>query len=273
MNFSWAAPAIKPGLFWCLNRWGRLFDAGSPVMLTYHEVEDARLFGKQLRWLLQAGRTVVPLRDVCQWITHGTPLPDHAVVLTFDDGYRSQFDRAAPLLKNFGMTATFFVLGDRRDGHCYWEGEGMTLPERKLMDRSQLRTLLGSGLEIGCHALSHRHLTRLNFPDREREIREGKSRLEDDLGQAISFFSYPYGALDAQVVDQVRSAGFAGAVSTIRGAVRRDENPFVMRRMTVIGKPGRSEFLAYLTGAMDAYLQVRSPKLVVRSPKCEVRSE
>ncbi|MBI4468808.1 MAG: polysaccharide deacetylase family protein [Acidobacteria bacterium] len=256
VNRRWA-DLIKPSAFWCLNRIVPRFSPHQARILAYHEVPARRPLEDQLRWIREGGYRGVSLHQLLSCLTSHQPLPERAVALTFDDGYLDQFTHGAPLLLEYGFTATFFVLGDRRKGICYWEGEGMELPRRPLMGVQELRQLSRSGFEIGCHGLTHRQLTRLTRSDQQREILEGRSRLENDLGLRITLFSYPYGDMNTEVASLVQEAGFEGGVSTVRGPVTSGDDPFKLRRMTVIGADRRAEFKAYLTGTMVSYLDFR----------------
>jgi peptidoglycan/xylan/chitin deacetylase (PgdA/CDA1 family) len=95
------------------GRWG--------ILLGYHRVippgeapshyrmgMDARLFEAQVRWIASRHR-VVSIEEFLRWLSSGRTPDEDLVVLTFDDGYRDNLTHAAPLLKELGLPAIFYV--------------------------------------------------------------------------------------------------------------------------------------------------------------------
>ncbi len=89
-------------------------------ILMYHNIDPAEsgdatittaTFRAQLEALDEAGYTTVTLDDLYAYVTHGTPLPEKPIVITFDDGYMSNYEYAFPILREQGMCATIFVIG------------------------------------------------------------------------------------------------------------------------------------------------------------------
>lgn len=112
----------------------RWLTAGSARILAYHGVDDRAdplmnfdgfhvrpdVFEQHLR-TLKGHYRVVPLRELVDVFQRGEPPPPRAVAITFDDGYRNNLSHAAPLLKKYGMPATFFVTTGFVDGtHRPW---------------------------------------------------------------------------------------------------------------------------------------------------------
>ncbi|HEU4732202.1 MAG TPA: polysaccharide deacetylase family protein, partial [Kofleriaceae bacterium] len=115
---------------------------------------------------------------------------------SWDDGHPLDL-RVADRLAAHGFAGTFYVPRTNREG-------------RPVMTTGELRAL-GASFEIGGHSLDHVRLTRLPATERDRQIRDGKSRIEDELGRAITGFCYPGGAHDPAVREAVRAAGFGYA--------------------------------------------------------------
>jgi peptidoglycan/xylan/chitin deacetylase (PgdA/CDA1 family) len=123
-------------------------------------------------------------------------MPALRFTTSWDDGHPLDL-RLAEMLAAHGFTGTFYV----PRGNC----EG-----RPVMTAAELRTL-GAGFEIGGHTLDHVRLTGLPACERDRQLRDGKRRVEDELGRAITGFCYPGGAHDRSVRQAVGSAGFGYA--------------------------------------------------------------
>jgi len=169
-------------------------------------------FRSQLRRLAGRGLRFESLGDCVRSIREtGVEAPD-AVQLTFDDGWIDNYRWAVPVLRELGLTATFFVT----TGHLH-RGED----DPRKMTRDQLRELLDAGMTIGGHTRSHATLTRLGEQEARAEIAGCKEDLERALDVTVDLFAYPGGAFDARVADLAREAGYAAACSVL-GPARND---------------------------------------------------
>lgn len=121
------------------------------------------------------------------------------LTISIDDGHPLDL-RMADLLDQYGMQATFYVPIANDEGP-------------PVMDAPQMRTL-SQRFEIGSHTLSHQFLARVNESSAWHQIADGKSALEDCLGQRVQGFCYPGGRYRRVHVRQVRAAGFAYARTT-----------------------------------------------------------
>jgi peptidoglycan/xylan/chitin deacetylase (PgdA/CDA1 family) len=99
-----------------------------------------------------------------------------------------------------------------------------------------VRELVAHGVEVGAHTVSHPHLTRLGDEELERELREARVRLEDELGRPCAYVAYPYGESDARVQDAVRRVGYSGAFALQAGA--DFANPFALPRVDLYRRDG-----------------------------------
>lgn len=179
---------------------------------------------RQLRYLSEHGYAVVPYGDVVDCVTRRTPLPPHAVVITFDDGWASQYRNALPLLEKYGMTATFFVVTDyvterSGGGILSWE---------------QIRALDAKGMTIASHSRTHPFLSKIWDAGRLRyEVAGSKKVLEDHLHKPALFFAYPFGSYDRRTVEAVKAAKYAAARGTYDGTRHQPSDLFVMKGIYV----------------------------------------
>lgn len=90
-----------------------------PILMYHHLSEDVtnseivspEQFEAQIRALSEAGYTGVSFDELQAYVLRGEPLPEKPVVITFDDGYRSNYTLAYPILQKYGMKATIFAIG------------------------------------------------------------------------------------------------------------------------------------------------------------------
>jgi peptidoglycan/xylan/chitin deacetylase (PgdA/CDA1 family) len=166
------------------------------------DVDDS-VFVAQMRYLVDGGYHVVSFAALVDALEARDTLPDRAVVITFDDGWGNQYRHAFPILRRFGLTATFFVF---------------TTPigkDSRVMTWEQLRELQDAGMTIGSHTRTHPAL-----PDYHaalhNEVAMSRADIEQHLGRAPDFFAYPFGAWDDQSATAARVAGYRAA-RTYRG--------------------------------------------------------
>ena len=171
------------------------------------------------------------------------------VALTFDDGLRDNYDKAFPLLCEFGMVATFFVVPgyDRVTRWVNpWTGQWSDQPCRLFtqpfasMNSAHRSELSRHGMEIGCHTYTHRKLTQVPEAELDREIISSKAFLEDELGRSVETFCYPNGRFNRSILVKVREAGYRGACSTLPGYYRPRGNRHLLNRF-LVEEPGHFE--------------------------------
>jgi peptidoglycan/xylan/chitin deacetylase (PgdA/CDA1 family) len=188
-----------------------------PLVLCYHAVSDTwehslsvrpAAFERQLRFLVRLYRPVAAAEIL--------RARGRLLHVTFDDAFRS-IDAALPALERLGVPATVFACTDLAD-----EGLPLAVPElaadaaahpEELATHSweRLRELADRGVEIGSHTCSHPHLPRLGDDELDRELRESRTRLEDELRRRCRFLAYPFGDEDGRVRAAARRAGYEAA--------------------------------------------------------------
>ena len=110
------------------------------------------------------------------------------------------------------------------------------LPTDLMMRADQVRALHGAGMEIGAHTVNHPVLTSLGASDAERELAEGRSRLQQIIDAPVDVLAYPNGKpnrdYDRRHVAMVQRLGFRAAVSTAPGVARHGDDLFQLPRFT-----------------------------------------
>lgn len=160
------------------------------------------------------------------------------VVVTFDDGYRSVWKQAAPVLRRLGAAATMFVTTEFV-GSTVGVAAGDSL-DSAAVSWDDLRALADEGWEIGSHTLTHPRLTALGAQEVRQEVCGSKARIEAELGRPCSSFAYPWGLVDEHVEQEVRRAGYEVAFTV----PRRMGPPLTYQwpRVTVLGSDGPARF-------------------------------
>lgn len=158
-------------------------------------------FGEQLAYLHEQGYTSVTMAELAGCLRGETRCPAKIVALTFDDGYEDSYRAALPLLQQYGLRATFYIVPNfvGSPGYMSWE---------------QVRAMHAAGMEIGSHTMNHADLTGLSLEEARVEIGESKRVLEEQLGAPVVSFSYPAGSNTPELAIAVRDAGYSNAVTT-----------------------------------------------------------
>lgn len=191
--------------------------------------------------------TVVALGEMVSRLERGQSLSGMLAV-TFDDGYRDNYESAAPILRSLGLPATFFVVSDfiESDIVPWWDRERD--PPPKWMSWSQVRRLHEDGFAIGAHTRTHVDLGDVTGPQAETEISGSRQMIEARLGAPVELFAYPYGRaenLTESNRELVRASGFRCCASCFGGTNPRGTDSFRLRRIAIASwfeTPGQFAF-------------------------------
>jgi peptidoglycan/xylan/chitin deacetylase (PgdA/CDA1 family) len=188
---------------------------------------------QQMAYLDRRGYTVVSLQTVYDY-WHGGPLPPKPVVLSFDDGFETDYSRARSILAAHGWAGTLNLALS----HYTRAGWGL--------NRRQIVALIRAGWELDCHTKTHASLPGLGRRRLREEVAASRRFLRRTFGVPVNFFAYPSGDYDARVVAAVRKAAYLGAVTTNPRFARPGE-PFVLGRIEVVRGDTLEDLAAKLT--------------------------
>jgi peptidoglycan/xylan/chitin deacetylase (PgdA/CDA1 family) len=178
-------------------------------------------FEKQMQELKDHGITVIGMQDLLAWKRGEKSIPPHCAVITLDDGWKSQYEVAWPILKKFGYTHTMFIYTEGVQGGHFGGGQAITW--------EQLAEMRDAGVDIEGHTATHQDLRkpydkvtkrRLSPPEYEQwlqnEIAGSKQLLEQRLGIKVNCFAVPYGFHNEHITQVARNAGYE-ALFTVYG--------------------------------------------------------
>lgn len=194
------------------------------------------LFAAHLDRLLAEGYTAISLYTVIDALQRGAPLPDKPVVITFDDGYRDNYENAFPLLRARGMPATIFVVTDFIDEQR---------PEYLTWDMA--REMLQAGISIESHGRNHFSLAGRDDDYLVWQALGSLETIEYELGVRPRFVSYPAGEYDQRTIDIFKSANYWAGATTVQGATLNNAQLFELPRIRVHGDTTPDNLLRLLT--------------------------
>jgi peptidoglycan/xylan/chitin deacetylase (PgdA/CDA1 family) len=234
-----------------------------PVILTYHSISEGHsplkvspsLFTEQMEWI-KANARVVPLGEIVAALAGRRPLPERAVALTFDDGFRDFYSAAAPVLRRLRLPATVFLPSAYCGKSNCWPSQPAWVSKEALLDWKQAAELIQDGFKIGAHGINHSDLTTLPLEEAEQEIAGSKAQIEEHTACPVEFFSYPYGRWNPTLRTLVLG-NFRGACATAAGLVEPDADPFVLPRADAHYVRHPASFRMLFTTKFAAYIAVR----------------
>lgn len=230
---------------------------------------SASTFARHMQHLHDGGYRPMKLSTAIAMIDSGT-WPQRAVVITFDDGFRDFYTHAMPILQEYRFPATMFIvssfMGSRtsRFGH------------KDFMTWGETREIESFGVEIGSHTVSHPHLHSLHRQNIEKELKDSKDAIEDQLGKPISSFSYPYafpeqdGPFVKKLRQDMKIAGYDHGVTTVLGSANRRSDRYFLPRLPANEYDDDQLFQAKLDGSYD---WLRTPQLIYKVARSRRRMD
>ena len=209
------------------------------IIFCYHRLVDKvrypgteitpAAFEAQMKQLKDRGITVISMQDLLAWKRGEKNIPPRCAVISFDDGWKSQYEVAWPIMKKFGYPFTMFIYTEGVRGGSLGGGGAITW--------EQLADMRDNGVDIEAHTATHQDLreghaitlvgagvkrtrTRLTGPQYEQWVRNevvgSKELLEQRLGIKVNCFAVPFGSYNEHVKELARNAGYE-AMFTVYG--------------------------------------------------------
>lgn len=198
-------------------------------------------FEKQMNYLATHNYSVISLSELLKGLKNGQ-LPPKPVVITIDDGFKSTFTLAYPVLKKYNFPATLFIYTDfieKNSNSLTW---------------GEIKEMTENNLEIGSHTLSHCNL--LQYKENEnyenylarikKEIFLSKEILESKIGGKVKFFAYPYGVYSPTIKNLVIQADYEGILNTNSMNNTLNADPFSLNRQIIFGNNSFNSFIQIL---------------------------
>jgi peptidoglycan/xylan/chitin deacetylase (PgdA/CDA1 family) len=193
-----------------------------------------RAFRQQVRYLSRSGYSVVSLQTVYDY-WHGGPLPRKPVVLSFDDGFESDYRRVMPML------AAHRWAGVLNLSLNHYERRGWGLKRWMVMK------MVRRGWELDCHTATDAALPGLSRRLLAKEVARPRILLRRTFRVPVNFFAYPFGLYDSRAAAFVRHAGYLGAV-TARPSFARPSEPYALGRIQILRGDSLHDFIEKLRG-------------------------
>jgi poly-beta-1,6-N-acetyl-D-glucosamine N-deacetylase len=191
-----------------------LYAMDNASILLYHHVSDSTpdstsLSKEQFRahmQYLKDHHVVLPLNEIVKKLQAKQPLPDKAVAITFDDGYRDILENAHPILKEYGFSYTIFINPD------------MVGLGDDFLDWSEIKHMSKDKVIFANHGEQHQHFLQRRAKESEQDwlhrvndnIQDAEKLLTEKLGYSLKYIAYPYGEYNNKLKMQLEKQGYVG---------------------------------------------------------------
>ncbi|HEX4011117.1 MAG TPA: polysaccharide deacetylase family protein [Solirubrobacteraceae bacterium] len=211
---------------------------GAPYPGLYVQPQE---FAAQMAALKSAGWRAVTLDQLRAYWAHGAKLPPgKPIVITFDNGYHSQYTQALPVLRRMGWVA---------DENIQLTG---LPPSQGGMTTGQVRALVDDGWELDTQGISHADLATADAAELHYQVASARQILRRRYGVPVDWFCYPSGQYNPSVIAAVRSAGFVGSTTVVPGWAGPSTDPYTLPRLRVLGGTSPAGLLAQIASARTA---------------------
>lgn len=200
---------------------------GIPVLM-YHKVGPEKdndaviredLFAEQMKFLHDNGYHTLTMEQLYDYVTNGTPVPEKPVVLTFDDGYKDTYTIVFPLMKKYGLHATVFVNPGDIGQRLTWQ---------------ELKEMKDGGMTIASHGFLHFEMAQMPREAMFNNFKNAQEALKRNLDIDNTWFCYPYGSYDEEVIKAAQKNGIKMAsIMLPSGWVHQGDNPLALKRVWI----------------------------------------
>jgi peptidoglycan/xylan/chitin deacetylase (PgdA/CDA1 family) len=185
---------------------------------------EPHLFRAHLQHLNSEGYRTISLYELDEALLTGKPLPEKPIILTFDDGHIDHYTYAFPALKDFGYTATFFIITGFADNnvsnHLSWK---------------QIEEMATAGMSMEAHTKSHQDLRNRDHDYLVYEIAGSIESLTAHTGLPAHMFAYPGGKYDIFTLETIKRLPVWRAFTTENSAAHTTGNHLEMPRIRMSG--------------------------------------
>ncbi len=199
------------------------------LILNYHKIDDTFIslavrpedFDAQMKYLADNGYHTITPDELYDSLAGNAELPENPVMITFDDGYKDNYENAYPILKKYGFKGTIFVVSSFLGVYPNY----MTWDQAREMD--------ADNISIQSHTVDHKSMTDLSDDELRAELVDSKKKIEKELGHEIGYMAYPTGTYNLHIANLVKEAGYKAAFTIKYGNVDKASNIYALERVPV----------------------------------------
>jgi peptidoglycan/xylan/chitin deacetylase (PgdA/CDA1 family) len=190
-------------------------------------------FRNQMAALRQLGITVISLDDFLAWKRGAKPIPEKSALITFDDGWKSVYTDALPILKEFGYPFTLYLYKN------YIDGGG------KALTTDMIKDMLQQGASLGSHSVSHPYPVTIKTHRNKgahdfdgflrKEMGESKRFIEAKFAAKVTTYAYPGGYVAEEMLPIADEFGYTSLFTVLPGKIQRSTPDKRLPRYMILG--------------------------------------
>jgi peptidoglycan/xylan/chitin deacetylase (PgdA/CDA1 family) len=241
-------------------------------ILTYHSIDNSgsiistspEKFKSQMQYLSDSSFNVISLEEIIHCIHENRPFPPRSIAITFDDGFKNNYEIAYPILKELGFKATIFLVTGYCGKNNQWQGQPAEIPVLEIMGWDEVVEMSNNGIDFGAHTVNHANLLELSLEQAEDEIVDSKKVLKERLEKNILFFAYPYGGKTNKFSNIIKDE-FQCTVSTELGFATLRSDIYSLPRIDMYYFSRNNYFTCLGTSNFFHYIKYRKFLRTLRS--------
>ena len=216
-------------------------------VLTYHKFSESKTdkmtvtastFEEQMKFLKDRGYHVITLDQLFDFLDFKIQIPKKSVVITIDDGWRSAYDIAFPILKKYGYPATLFVY------------TALITGSKVTLNWDLISEMAGQGIDMQCHTRTHRKLTapaskesfKEYFEAIEKELLDAAKAIKMRTQREVRYIAYPFGDINHLGVALLKKQGYRGGFTVARSSNAFYVNNYRVNRSMIFGEYTLQQF-------------------------------
>ncbi len=177
-------------------------------------------FREQMKWLSDHGYYTLSPAEAFAVLTQNKKPRAKSVLITLDDGYEDNYTSAYPVLREYGMKATIFMIVNAIGTNNY-------LKKQQLLEMDQ------HGIAVESHTMTHPDLTKLTPLEQKEEMAQSKDFFEKLFHKKMTILCYPYGRYNSETVRLAQQTGYKMAVTIKPGTASENQGMFTLHRIRV----------------------------------------
>jgi peptidoglycan/xylan/chitin deacetylase (PgdA/CDA1 family) len=206
----------------------------------------ASQFEAQMDYLAREGYSTVLLQEFLSG-----QAPERSVVLTFDDGHKTNHSVVVPILRRYGFRAEFFA-------NVSFVGQS------NFMTWEQLRSLADVGMSVQSHGIKHNPMTRYSRDELIHELCGSREAIETHVGSKVKYFAAPGGFVDKRVCDEALAAGYEAVCNSEPGLAQMGT---VIKRVAVMHSTSQRQFETLVQRKPGPLFRMRAQRELAKTAK------
>lgn len=200
-----------------------------PVLM-YHSINYEKgnelrvpkeVFREHMKYLHDKGFSTLTMEEYYNAITKGKKVPKKPVLVTFDDGYKDNYTNGFPILKEYNIKGTIFVITSTIDNSSSY------------LSSSEIKELQQNNIDIESHTVNHVELSGLSYEEQLQELKDSKELIDRLLNKNTIAICFPVGKFNDDTINACKKAGYKLGFTTKPGFSNFEQGAYKLKRLRI----------------------------------------